>query len=246
MKYITSLSGPCCPGPEYQIDLSKSNVPLTTGGVENAHMKEKIVVIIDDPELVDIATIKTYPNTKITPLGEGKFEVVMPSSDIKIYGVTNYNPLPKTILTATFNVTDTSRHIPIFNVIYSDSISEIEIDGVIYLLEEISNGQYLFTTTGNHIVKYTLRDSVISFSMFAWIPMVSVIIPNNITNIGNYAFKRCESLTNITSLATTAPSIGNGALVTNHNSGTLIVPRGSTGYDEWIAQLGSGWTKVEQ
>lgn len=89
MKYITSLSGPCCPGPEYQIDLSKSNIPLTTGGVENAHMKEKIIVIIDDQDLVDIATIKTYPNTKITPLGDGKFEIVMPSSDIKIYGVSN-------------------------------------------------------------------------------------------------------------------------------------------------------------
>jgi len=72
-----------------------------------------------------------------------------------------------------------------------------------------------------------------------------------VITIGNAVFGGCTSLTSITSLATTAPSITNTTFQNIKTDGTLTVPSGSTGYDVWMGTeddyLGKyNWTKVEQ
>jgi len=99
----------------------------------------------------------------------------------------------------------------------------------------------------------TIPDSVISIGNAAFyecIGLTSVTIGNGVTSIGA-AFYGCSALTNITSLATTAPTIQNGTFQSVKTNGTLTVPSGSSGYDVWMGTgdyyLGSyGWTKVEQ
>ncbi len=103
--------------------------------------------------------------------------------------------------------------------------------------------------------------------------LTSVTIPNSVTTIGDSAFYHCNGLrsitmgnsvmdvgfgvfaecglTNITSLAMTAPTIKDTTFRGAKTNGTLYVPIGSTGYDVWMGTgnyyLGKyGWTKVEQ
>jgi hypothetical protein len=61
----------------------------------------------------------------------------------------------------------------------------------------------------------------------------------------------CSSLTEIISLATTAPTIASATFSGVKTGGTLYVPSGSSGYNTWMGTgnyyLGKyNWTKVEQ
>ena len=81
--------------------------------------------------------------------------------------------------------------------------------------------------------------------------LTSITIPNNVTDIASSAFGNCWRLTSIISLATTAPTIESDTFRDVKKGGTLTVPRGSTGYGEWMDTrdyyLGYyDWTKVEQ
>ena len=77
--------------------------------------------------------------------------------------------------------------------------------------------------------------------------LTSVTIGSGVTSIGDMAFGDCENLTTITSLATTAPTIEWGTFDRVKTDGTLRVPSGSTGYDEWMRYLDMyDWRKVEQ
>ena len=77
--------------------------------------------------------------------------------------------------------------------------------------------------------------------------LTSVTIGSNVISIGDMAFGDCENLTTITSLAATAPTIEWGTFDRVKTDGTLRVPSGSTGYDEWMRYLDMyNWTMVEQ
>lgn len=103
--------------------------------------------------------------------------------------------------------------------------------------------------------------------------LTSLVIPNKVKVIPDYMFYNCRALTQLTlgqsveymdddfyhcsSLATLtclsmkAPEIGSGRPFYNiANNGTLYVPKGSTGYDDWFKQdsdlTEKNWTKVEQ
>ena len=78
--------------------------------------------------------------------------------------------------------------------------------------------------------------------------LTSVTISSSVTSIGNGVFSYCDdNLTDIISLATTAPTIQNNTFGDIKTYGTLTVPIGSTGYDTWMNQLQNlYWTKVEQ
>ena len=85
--------------------------------------------------------------------------------------------------------------------------------------------------------------SIPSYNGFANEQNITVIIlPGTITSIGSNAFYNCTSLNSITIPAMTAPSI-NGASIFNYvpSGGTLYVPTGATGYDNWMSQL-NNWT----
>ena len=81
--------------------------------------------------------------------------------------------------------------------------------------------------------------------------LTSILIPERVTEILNYAFDGCTSLISISSLNTTAPTLGwSGSgqytiftgLPTN---GTLHIKPGATGYDAWLYYLPEGWRIVE-
>ena len=178
----------------------------------------------------------------------------------------HYNPWVETRVVAKFNVTDTSTEIPIANYMggptsTTDGIDEIEIDGVV---QPTTKNTYLFGTTGEHTVKYTLSNptTIVNYGFEGCSDMVNITIPNTVTTIGdsafygcrsltsatigsgvttigNSAFSNCTSLTSVTSLATTAPTLDTNSIFTDNASGRkFYVPAESVN----TYKAASGWS----
>lgn len=75
--------------------------------------------------------------------------------------------------------------------------------------------------------------------------LTSIIIPRSVTSIEGGAFRGCRNLKTISSLNTTAPTLGSSVFDGLPTNGTLYIKSGATGYDAWKNQLPSGWTIVE-
>ena len=83
----------------------------------------------------------------------------------------------------------------------------------------------------------------------------NVTIPESITNIGDGALIGCSSLTEITCLGTTSPTLGTNVFIGLPTSGTLTYPCESD-YSAWLEQLGwkdtcnqggqEGWVTLTQ
>ena len=75
-------------------------------------------------------------------------------------------------------------------------------------------------------------------------PLTSICIPKSVTSMG-YGVFRGTSLIMISSLNTTAPTLGDNVFEDLPTNGVLHIKPGATGYDVWLSQLPSGWTIVE-
>ena len=107
-----------------------------------------------------------------------------------------------------------------------------------------SIGENCFASCG--FTELYINAANIGYEAFSGCNIETVTFGPNVSTIGNYSFSR--TVTTITSLAMTAPTIyGNTFGITNRN-GTLYVPSGSTGYDAWMSICLSnlGFTKIEQ
>jgi len=125
--------------------------------------------------------------------------VILPNVSIcTTEGDVHYNPYVEPVETrvvAKFNVTDTSNPTKICN--RTSGFSEIEIDGV---AQPSVVSAYTFNITGEHTVKYTLKNPTnIGYQAFMGCnKLTSIVIPDSVTIIGNQVFTDCTSLTSCT------------------------------------------------
>ena len=125
----------------------------------------------------------------------------------------HYNPYSDPRVIAKFNVEDISEPTYIMSIdgepIDGDYYTEIEIDGVVQ--PSVVNS-YTFDTTGEHIVKYTLSDptEIGEWAFYGCSSLTSITIPNSVTTIGQGAFFKCTGLTNVV-IGNGITEIGDGA-----------------------------------
>lgn len=79
---------------------------------------------------------------------------------------------------------------------YQETLSSMEVDGE--LLDEMVDN-YVFDTTGEHIVKFELIDetTIGTEAFYRTETLVRVTIPNNVTYIGSQAFDSCDILEDV-------------------------------------------------
>ena len=109
---------------------------------------------------------------------------------------------------STINIGDSVQRIPAYFAYNLDSLSSITISNSV-----ASIGSYAFQDCSS---------------------LISVTIPNSVTSIGNSAFNGCSNLRDVTSLATTPPTLGTTVFSA---AGILKVPCGSLNsyrYSSWL------------
>ena len=133
----------------------------------------------------------------------------------------HYNPIP--IMTVKYNVTDTSNQTKLCNS--TGYFSTMEIDGVV---QPSVVSEYTFSTTGEHIVKYTLvDDTTIGNNAFQYCTsLTSVTIPNSVKSIGNNAFQGCD-MTSVT-IGNSVTNIGVRAFATCTSLTSVTIPNSVT------------------
>ena len=148
-------------------------------------------------------------------------------------GDVHYNPYVEPIetrLVAKFNVTDTTNPTPIG---YNEDItgfSAIEIDGV---AQPSVVSTYTFSTTGEHVVKYTLTDPTsISEYAFRETSLTSCTIPDGVTSIGGHAFMSATSLVEI-EIPNSVTSIGDGTFNDCTSLTRVSIPSGVTSIGDY-------------
>ena len=165
-----------------------------------------------------------------------------------------FNPFTGSKILCKYNVTSTESAT---TLLYStNNISSMIVDDV---EQEVTNS-YIFNTTGEHTVLFTLIDGVTSIGSAVFYNcseltsvtignsvtsigagafqgcsgLTSVTIGNSVTSIGAGAFYSCSSLASITCNAITAPIIQSNTFQKVKADGVLTVPTGSAGYDVWM------------
>lgn len=139
----------------------------------------------------------------------------------------HYNPWVETRVVAKFNVTSTSVAT---NILYSSATSnysEIEIDGVV---QPSVISSYTFATTGEHTVKYTLIDPTIigrSYDFYTCNELMTITIPNSVTEIYDDAFYNCSGLTSIT-IPNSVTAIGEYAFYECTGLTSVVIPNSVT------------------
>ena len=131
-----------------------------------------------------------------------------------------------TLIVATFDVVRTNDNKLLHN---SASIEKMWIDGV---LQPSVVTSYNFSTTGEHIVKYKLINNT-TIGDFCFYNLIngldngglkSIIIPSNVTTIGDDSIRENSFLESITFLATTPPTLYNYSSIYQNQEITIYVP----------------------
>ena len=177
----------------------------------------------------------------------------------------HYNPYYKPLIVK-YNVADTSTSTQLYfyssqqGLICNASImfDKIEIDNVEMSISDLdtAEGKYQFSTTGEHVVKYTLKDPTfigiemddvqitnIGATFLQCTAITEVIIPNSVTTIGIYAFYDCTGLTSIT-IPNGVTSIGSDAFCGCSGLTNVTIPNGVTSIGSDAFNGCSGLTSI--
>ena len=124
----------------------------------------------------------------------------------------HYNPYVEPVgvdkLTVTYDVKSTSEDTALFDSSYGSSIASVEIDGV--ELQTVQN-TYRFSTTGEHVVKYTFNNPAeIGANCFkpdsVRLYITKFEVPETITYIGYDSFNSSADKYDVVVYSTTPPS----------------------------------------
>ena len=181
-------------------------------------------------------------------------EPVLPNlSMCKDFRDVHYNPIETRVIVK-YNITNTSANTQICAGIFPNT-SEMYIDDI--LIPKVTS--YMFSTTGEHIVKYSLIDKtkLADGSGFqGCLTIISVIIPDGVTTLGTASFynltnlttvylpdsltiiptasfNECTSLTNI-SIPENVTTIGQAAFYNCSSLTSIVIPANVTTIDSAI------------
>jgi hypothetical protein len=146
----------------------------------------------------------------------------------------------ETRVVCTYNVTSTTEATKI--CYYTTGFTSMEVDGTeVTLATEYTT----FTTTGEHIVKYTLKDATtLGDSMFELCSdLTSVVIPESVTSIGYSAFKYCDGLTSIT-IPDSVTSIADSAFEDCAGLTSITIPNSVTSIGNYAFSECAGLTSI--
>ena len=151
-------------------------------------------------------------------------------------------PTVETRVVAKFNVTGTTYPTKIMAYDSEALFSTIEIDGI---TQGTVVGEYAFSETGEHTVKYTLADSTaIGDNAFEnCLELASVTIPSGVTSIGGSAFNDCKNLTSVT-IPNGVTSIGDYAFQDCWDCTTIVLPNTVTTIGGYAFNMCSSLTSI--
>ena len=129
----------------------------------------------------------------------------------------------ETRVVATYNATSTGST-QICSA--TTGFTSMEVDGV--EITAVTTG-YTFSTTGEHTVKFTLKDNTTigKRAFYQCSSLTSVVIPDSVTSIGYYAFYNCKNLTSVT-IPDSVTTIGNDAFNSCSGLTSVTIPSSVT------------------
>lgn len=147
-------------------------------------------------------------------------------------------PTPTYDIVAKFRTISKNQNVTLTN--HLEYFSDIIVEGTSQSLAGTGNLNFTFATAGLHEVAFNLIDNTsIPGETFKSVPfMETVTIGSTVTNIGYQAFFSCTSMSEMTCLATTPPTLGLNALYWIPSTSPIFVPAASVN----AYKAASGWS----
>ncbi|MBO7417465.1 MAG: leucine-rich repeat protein [Bacteroidaceae bacterium] len=123
-------------------------------------------------------------------------------------------------------------------------LSSISVDANNQVYDSRNNCNAIIETNTNTLVLGSNNTiipnnvTIIGNGAFDGLSMNSITIPNSVTSIGDYAFADCTSLSRVTCLPTTPPTLGVRTFLNNATGRKIYVPSGSVN----AYKTASGWS----
>lgn len=222
-----------------QVKIGNKLYVLDTEAYEITEDTDAGIIFVPEDSYADY--VELNPDLTLTKYNYNMFRVTTPEWDIP----EPPTPTKETRLVITYDVQSTAQPTQIYllgdptsqPVLGAVDFSAIEIDGSDVSVETIDNayGTYQFTTTGEHTVKYTIKNGSISDYRFFYpqlglmqsvIPITSIFIPSGVTSIGNDVFNYFGKTlrdTNWSGIETIVVDDDNEYYSSNGNIGNCIV-----------------------